>query len=226
MHESTPNYSVVEDLAQTPCAMSTLEVLQSFPSQRTALLSSIGVADSASQLVMKFDATDVRPCLPYHVAFQIGVVCNNLLVKRIVIDEGASTCMMSLSCWKAIGSPELTPSPTLLTAFDGRSFRPHGMIPSCPVTLGGKSVCVEVEVVDTPLDYNLLLGRSWTYAMTIVISTIFQIICFPHEGRIMTIDQVASNLSDMRQLILGLLSLGLKTLRRPLRASVVGCTLR
>jgi hypothetical protein len=25
---------------------------------------------------------------------------------------------------------------------------------------------VEVEVVDTPLDYNLLLGRSWTYAMT------------------------------------------------------------
>jgi hypothetical protein len=26
------NYSVVEDLAQTPCAMSTLEVLQSFPS--------------------------------------------------------------------------------------------------------------------------------------------------------------------------------------------------
>jgi hypothetical protein len=26
------NYSVVEDLSQTPCAMSTLEVLQSFPS--------------------------------------------------------------------------------------------------------------------------------------------------------------------------------------------------
>jgi hypothetical protein len=26
------NYSVVEDLSQTPCAMSTLEVLQNFPS--------------------------------------------------------------------------------------------------------------------------------------------------------------------------------------------------
>jgi hypothetical protein len=63
--------------------------------------------------------------------------------------------------------------------------------------LGGKSVCVEVEVVDAPLDYNILLGRSWTYTMTVVVSTIFWIICFPHEGRIVTIDQVASNLSDM-----------------------------
>jgi hypothetical protein len=138
---TTPNYSVVEDLAQTPCAMSALEVLQSFPSQRTVLLSSIGAADFASQLVMKFDATDVRPCLPYHVAFQIGVVCNNLLVKRTVVDEGASTCVMSLSCWKAIGSPELTPSPTLLTAFDGCSFQPHGLIPSCCSHARGK-VCL------------------------------------------------------------------------------------
>jgi hypothetical protein len=35
-------YSVVEDLSQTPCAMSTLEVLQSFPSQRKDLLATLG----------------------------------------------------------------------------------------------------------------------------------------------------------------------------------------
>jgi hypothetical protein len=67
---------------------------------------------------------------------------------------------MLLACWKAIGQPTLSPSPTLLIAFDGHSFRPHGIIPSFPVQLGGKTVCVEVEVVDAPLDYNLLLGRS------------------------------------------------------------------
>lgn len=27
------NYSIIEDLAQAPCAMSTLEVMQSFPTQ-------------------------------------------------------------------------------------------------------------------------------------------------------------------------------------------------
>jgi hypothetical protein len=77
---------------------------------------------------------------------------------RTVVDEGASTCVMSLACWKAIGQPTLSPSPTLLTAFDGRSFRTHDIVPSFPVQLGGKTVCVEVEVVNAPLDYNLLLG--------------------------------------------------------------------
>jgi hypothetical protein len=82
-------------------------------------------------------------------------------------------CVMSLACWKAIGQPALSPSPTLLTAFDDHSFRPHGIAPSFPVQLGGKTMCVKVEVVDAPLDYNLLLGWSWTYAMQAVVATVF-----------------------------------------------------
>jgi hypothetical protein len=113
-----------------------------------------------------------------------------------VVDEGDSTCVMSLACWKAIGQPELSPSPTLLTAFDGRSFRPHGIIPSFPVQLGGKTMCVEVEVVDAPINYNLLLGCSWTYAMQAVVATIFRVLLFPHEGRIVTIDQMSFSRPD------------------------------
>ena len=40
---ATQNYSVVKDLGHTPCAMSALEVLQSCPLQRKALLSALGV---------------------------------------------------------------------------------------------------------------------------------------------------------------------------------------
>jgi hypothetical protein len=47
---------------------------------------------------------------------------------------------------------------------------------------------VEVEVVDSPFDYNLLLGRNWTYAMVVVSSSVFRTLFFPHEGNIMTID--------------------------------------
>ena len=39
------NYLIVEDLAQIPCAMSALEVLQSCPAQRSALLTAIGAID-------------------------------------------------------------------------------------------------------------------------------------------------------------------------------------
>ena len=39
-----------------------------------------------------------------------------------IIDEGAIASVMSLSCWKGLGSPELFQSATMLIAFDGRSF--------------------------------------------------------------------------------------------------------
>jgi hypothetical protein len=57
-------------------------------------------------------------------------------------------------------------------------------------------VCVEVEVVDAPIDYNLLLGRSWTYAMQVVVAIVFQVLLFPHEGRIVTIDQLSFSQPD------------------------------
>jgi hypothetical protein len=70
---ATQNYSVVEDLSQTPCAMSSLEVLQSFPSQRKALLAALGSTETCNPGTIMLDTTDLKPRLPYHVAFQIVV---------------------------------------------------------------------------------------------------------------------------------------------------------
>ena len=47
-----------------------------------------------------------------------------------------------------------------------------------------------MELVDPLLDYNLLLGRNWFYAMTIVSSTVFRTLHFSHIGKIVTIDQL------------------------------------
>jgi hypothetical protein len=197
---ATQNYYVVEYLSQTPCAMSTLEVLQRCPSQRKSLLTALGSTETCNPGTILLDTTDLKPRLPYHVSFQIVVAYPTKIFTRnifhTVVDEGSSTCVMSLACWKAIVQLILSPSPTLLTAFDDHSFRPHGIIPSFPMQLGGKTVCVEVEVVDAPLDYNLLLGRSWTYAMQAMVATVFQVLLFPHEGRIVTIDQLSFSRPD------------------------------
>ena len=56
---------------------------------------------------------------------------------------------------EGFGSPELSQSTNMLTAFDGRLFHPHIILPSLKVHLGGKTVAIEVEVVDAPLDYTL-----------------------------------------------------------------------
>jgi hypothetical protein len=134
---ATQNYSVVEDLSQTPCAMSALEVLQSCPSQRKALLTSLGSTKTCNSSTIMLDTTDLKTRLPYHVAFQIVVAYPTKTFTRnifhTVVDEGALTCVMPLSCWKVVCHPVLSPSPTLLTAFDDRSFQPHGIVPSFPV---------------------------------------------------------------------------------------------
>jgi hypothetical protein len=53
-----------------------------------------------------------------------------------------------------------------------------------------KTISINIEVVDVSLDYNLLLGHSRFYAMIIVSSLVFRLLQFPHQGKILTIDQL------------------------------------
>jgi len=62
------------------------------------------------------------------------------------------------------------------------------MIPSFPIQIGGNVMSIEVEVVNAPLDYDILLGRSWMYRMIAMVSMIFLLIYFPLKGKIITID--------------------------------------
>jgi hypothetical protein len=86
----------------------------------------------------------------------------------------------------------------MLRAFDGRGFRPHELFQSLAIQLGGKNVSIDVEVVNAPLYYNLLLGRSWFYAMTVVTSSMFRCVQFPYQGKIVTIDQLDYCTPDAR----------------------------
>jgi hypothetical protein len=46
-------------------------------------------------------------------------------------------------------------------------------------------------VVQDPLDFNLLLGRDYVYAMKFIVSTFSHVISFPHDGIMVTIDQLS-----------------------------------
>jgi hypothetical protein len=184
------NYSLVDDLAQSSAAMSVLEVLQTFPTQRKSLLSTMGAVDLADTRLITFDLDNCEPRLPAAVAIQIPVKIRNITVHRCIIDEGASTCIMSKSVWKKLGSPELLPSAITLRAYDGRSASLEGIFQNVPIELGGKTVLIDIEVIEAPLEYNIFLGRTYMYAMKAVASSIFRTIMFPHNGKIVTIDQV------------------------------------
>jgi hypothetical protein len=185
------NYSLADDLAQSPAAMSALEVLQTCPTQWKSLLSTLGVVDPVDTRLITFDLDSGEPHLPALIAFQTPVKIRNIIVHRCIIDEGASTCIMSKTVWKKLGSPKLIPFSITLRAYDRRPSSPKGLFQNVPVELEGKTILIDIEVIDAPLDYNILFGRSYMYAMKAVASSVFQTMMFPHNGKIVTIDQVS-----------------------------------
>jgi hypothetical protein len=90
-----------------------------------------------------------------------------------------------------LGYPQLVPVTQNLLSFNRRTSHPLGVLPQFPVTLGGKTVFIDVMVVQDPLDFDLLLGRDYVYAMKAIVSTLFRVIYFPHDGRIVAIDQLS-----------------------------------
>lgn len=100
--------NIGEDLSQAPSAMSTLEVLQSCPTQHKSLLSVIGAIDPSDASMITFDIENHVPRLPHRIIFLIQVLIKVKTIHRMVIDEGASTCIMSISCWKDIALLLLT----------------------------------------------------------------------------------------------------------------------
>jgi hypothetical protein len=80
-----------------------------------------------------------------------------------------------------------------MLAFDRRPSEYLGVLPQFPILLGGKTILVDVIVVQGPLDFNMLLGCDYLYSMNIVVSTLFQVMHFPHNGRFFTINQLESN---------------------------------
>jgi hypothetical protein len=112
-------------------------------------------------------------------------------VPQTLIDEGLSVSTLSSIAWQDLGYPPLVPVTHNLLSFNRITSQPLGTLPQFLVTLGWKTVFIDIMVVQDPLDFSLLLGRGYVYTMKVIVSTLFRVISFPHDGRILTIDQLS-----------------------------------
>ena len=144
---------------------------------------------SDSNLVV-FSHEKYSPWLPSQLDFMIQVTIHGKKIHRSIVDEGALTYIMSMSCWNVIGSPQLNQLTTTLKSFDGRTYKPYGNLNSLQVELEGKTISIEIEVIDVPLYYNLIYICTWVYDIVFIISPNFRMIVFPHKGMIIAIDQL------------------------------------
>jgi hypothetical protein len=59
---------------------------------------------------------------------------------------------MSKTVWNKILSPKLIPSSITLRAYDGRPSSPEGLFQNVSIELEGKTILIDIEVIDVPLD--------------------------------------------------------------------------
>jgi hypothetical protein len=136
------------------------------------------------------------PRLPSYIPFQITVQVCGRDVPQTLIDEGLSVSILSSIAWQALGYPPLARVTQNFLSFNRRTSQPLGTLPQFLVTLGGKIVFIDVMVVQDPLDFALLLGWDYVYSMKAIVSTLFRVIYFPHDGRIVTVDQLSFIVPD------------------------------
>ena len=66
-------------------------------------MSTISGIDPTDSSLLTFDLENFTPQLPHQISLVIQVGINGLNIHRAILDEGASTCVMSSAAWKAIG---------------------------------------------------------------------------------------------------------------------------
>jgi hypothetical protein len=114
-------------------------------------LEAIGVVDHESSNTIMFNLDDYKSRFSHQLLFQIEVVFHNQHIHRTILDEGELTCVMSLNYWKGLKSLGLNQYPTMLKSFEERGFRPHRILQSLTIKMGGGGGG----------DYSHQCGSSW-----------------------------------------------------------------
>jgi len=130
-------------------------------------------------------------CLLSYVPFQTIVHAYDKAVPGTILDEGAFVSLMPSTTWQALGSPQLVPVTQNLLVFDRGTSQPLGILLKLLATLGGKTIYIDVMAVQGALDFSLLLGRDYVYAMGTLVSSLLCVVCFPRDGRMVTIYQLS-----------------------------------
>lgn len=78
-----------------------------------------------------------------------------------------------------LGSPNLPPSTIVVHAWDAHPSQSLNLYKNFHIIVTENMIMINIKVIDTLLDYNLLLGHIYTYEISIVTSSMFFKMCFP-----------------------------------------------
>ncbi|XP_022156175.1 uncharacterized protein LOC111023128 [Momordica charantia] len=138
-----------------------------------------------STVAISFSADDLEGVhLPHNDALVISPIIDNMQVQPVLIDGRASTNILSLSTYLALGweKSQLKRCPTPLVGFSGEMIAAEGCT-DLPVTIGENDnkvrKVIEFVMVDGASAYNAILGRPYIHELQVVPSTYHQVMKYP-----------------------------------------------
>ncbi|XP_022155139.1 uncharacterized protein LOC111022280 [Momordica charantia] len=140
-----------------------------------------------------FKDTDLEGVhLPHNDALVIAPLIDHVLVRRVLVDGGASANILSLPTYLALRGTrsQLKKSPTPLVGFSAESVSPEGCI-DLPVTIGQDSTQVtqmaEFVVIDGRLAYNAIFERPIIHSFQAVPSILHQVLKYSTPNGVGTV---------------------------------------
>lgn len=126
--------------------------------------------------IITFSEADAIPNqIPHTDAFIIRVIITSIAVRRVFVDTGASVSIMYLDFFRKMRLDHASLKPSApLQSFTLGEVQPEGTI-LLPTKVGPYPrqhvAMVNYYVVDSPLAYNIILGRDWLTPAKAVYST-------------------------------------------------------
>ncbi|XP_019238379.1 PREDICTED: uncharacterized protein LOC109218466 [Nicotiana attenuata] len=124
---------------------------------------------------------------PHYDALVITLRIADTDVKRIMVDDGSSACIIHPRVLMRMKlEDKIIPRCITLTGFNNAVERTSGEI-ALPVLAGGVTLETTFHVMDQETAYNAIIGRPWIHAMRAVPSSFYQVIKFPTPWGIFSI---------------------------------------
>ncbi|XP_075080767.1 uncharacterized protein LOC107807762 [Nicotiana tabacum] len=119
--------------------------------------------------------------IPHNDPLVISLLIHDSNVKRVLIDPGSSMNIILLRMVNEMRmGDKIVPKERSLFGFDNSTVITKGNI---VLTTFVERVIKDTkfQVIDTDMDYNMILGRSWIHDIDIVPYTLYQVIKFPSQ---------------------------------------------
>ncbi|KAF8011901.1 hypothetical protein BT93_I0127 [Corymbia citriodora subsp. variegata] len=198
-------FDVIEQLRKIPAQISLLELFKTSEKHKNAplrVLNEVHVPEDIGDKQLEefvgsillvdqisFSEEDLpKEGTNHNKALLISAKCHDMIVPRILLDNGSALNICPLATLHRLGvsEEEITASQSTIRAFDGVRKQSMGEI-ELELLIGLALFTLKFQVLDIPSAFNLLLGRPWIHGAVAVPSTLHQMVRFISKKKLVTV---------------------------------------